>query len=134
MIEIVKAVSEYGILIVLAAVFILVFWQDRRERREDTKDFRAKQEKWYEQSTAINAKLSDIIAHNNIKIDGYNEALNSHCQESGERFGRIEGTLVTVVNKLDVIQDSTQELATKTMLEEVKQEIINSEKSKKGKD
>lgn len=128
--EIAKAISEYGILMVLAAIFILVFWQDRKERREDTKEFRQKQEKWYEQSTAINSKLAEIIVTNTQRIDGYNNALNVHSQESGERFGKIEGTLVTVVDKLDVIQDTTQELATKEMLEEVKQEIINKSKAK----
>ena len=93
---------------------------EREERKEDREAQR-------EQTKS----LIDLHSQTNEAILKFTEALKysdtlltSHNVCSEGHFGEIKDGIQGIIGRLDIVQDTTKELATKEMLEEVKQEIL----------
>ena len=93
---------------------------ERQERKEDRQAQR-------EQTKS----LIDLHSQTNEAILKFTEALkysdtllNSHNVCSESHFGEIKDGIQDIIGRLDKVQETSNEVATKEMLEEVKQEIL----------
>ena len=62
-------------------------------------------------------KFTEALKNSDSLLDRHNI-----CAE--ENFGELKDGVQDIIGRLDIVQDTTKELATKEMLEEVKQEIL----------
>lgn len=93
---------------------------ERQERKEDREAQR-------EQTKS----LIDLHSQTNEAITKFTEALkysdsllDKHNSCADKNFGELKDGVQDIIGRLDLVQDTTKELATKAMLEEVKQEIL----------
>lgn len=93
---------------------------ERQERKEDRQAQR-------EQTKS----LIDLHSQTNEAITKFTDALKysdsilaKHNAASESNFGELKSDVKDIIGRLDIVQDTTKELATKEMLEEVKQEIL----------
>lgn len=93
---------------------------ERQERKEDREAQR-------EQTKS----LIDLHSQTNEAIIKFTEALkysdtllDKHNSCADKNFGELKDGVQDIIGRLDIVQDTTKELATKEMLEEVKQEIL----------
>ena len=93
---------------------------ERQERKEDREAQR-------EQTKS----LIDLHSQTNEAIIKFTEALkysdtllDKHNSCADKNFGELKDGVQDIIGRLDIVQDTTKELATKAMLEEVKQEIL----------
>lgn len=93
---------------------------ERQERKEDREAQR-------EQTKS----LIDLHSQTNEAITKFTEALkysdsllDKHNSYADKNFGELKDGVQDIIGRLDIVQDTTKELATKEMLEEVKQEIL----------
>ena len=93
---------------------------ERQERKEDREAQR-------EQTKS----LIDLHSQTNEAITKFTEALkysdtllDKHNNKTESSFCEIKDGVQDIIGRLDIVQDTTKELATKAMLEEVKQEIL----------
>lgn len=93
---------------------------ERQERKEDREAQR-------EQTKS----LIDLHSQTNEAITKFTEALkysdsllDKHNSCADKNFGELKDGVQDIIGRLDIVQDTTKELATKAMLEEVKQEIL----------
>ena len=93
---------------------------ERQERKEDRQAQR-------EQTKS----LIDLHSQTNEAITKFTEALkysdsllDKHNNKTERSFCEIKDGVQDIIGRLDIVQDTTKELATKAMLEEVKQEIL----------
>ena len=119
----IEAITKYGILVVIAAIFLWFYWQDREDARKNRAEDRKLREEQIDKSTEINVKLSEIIASNNIKIDNFTEHLKNHEKSADTNFDSLGDKIETIDSKLETLQETTKELATKEMAEEIKKEV-----------
>ena len=118
MLELAKAISEYGILIVIAGLFLYFYISDRRVWQKN-------QDKQFERSNEINDKLTEIIAKNTSGLDLYKTSLNKHSCDSKQSFDDLNSKVDRIDDKIDLLHSTTKELATKEMAEEIKEEVRN---------
>lgn len=118
MLEITRAISEYGILLVIAGIFLWFYITDK-------KSWQKSQDKMFERSNEINDKLTSIISANTVKVDEHSNSLNRHSDESKHSFDDLNQRVDRIDNKVDKLQATTKELATKEMAEEIKEELKN---------
>ena len=116
MMETTKAISEYGILMVIAGIFLYFYIADKRSWAKT-------QEKQFERSNEINDKLTKIIAENTAKINIHETTLDKHTADSKQSFDELESKIDKIDGKIDLLQANTNEIATKEMAEEVKEEV-----------
>ncbi|MBZ2386695.1 hypothetical protein K8P03_05200 [Anaerococcus murdochii] len=116
MIETTKAVSEYGILMVIAGIFLYFYITDKRAWTKS-------QEKQFERSNEINDKLTKIIAENTAKINIHESTLDKHTDESRQSFDELGSKIDRIDGKIDMLQARTKETATREMAEEIKKEV-----------
>ena len=93
---------------------------ERQERKEDREAQR-------EQTKS----LIDLHSQTNEAIIKFTEALkysdsllDKHNSCADKNFGELKDGVQYIIGRLEIVQDTTKELATKAMLEEVKQEIL----------
>lgn len=116
MIETTKAISEYGILMVIAGIFLYFYITDKRAWTKS-------QEKQFERSNEINDKLTKIIAENTSKINIHESTLDKHSADSRQSFDELGSKIDKIDSKIDQLQDYTKEVVTKEMAEEIKKEV-----------
>lgn len=116
MLELAKAISEYGILIVIAGLFLYFYIYDRRVWQKN-------QDKQFERSNEINDKLTEIIAKNTSRLDLHETSLNKHSYDTKHSFDDLNSRVDKIDDKIDLLQSTTKELATKEMAEEIKEEV-----------
>lgn len=116
MFELAKAISEYGILIVIAGLFLYFYISDRKAWQKN-------QDKQFERSNEINDKLTEIIAKNTSRLDLHETSLNKHSCDSKQSFDDLNSRVDRIDDKIDLLQSTTKELATKAMAEEIKEEV-----------
>ena len=116
MLELAKAISEYGILIVIAGLFLYFYISDKRTWQKN-------QDKQFERSNEINDKLTEIIAKNTSRLDIHETSLSKHSCDSKQSFDDLNSRVDKIDDKIDLLQSTTNELATKAMAEEIKEEV-----------
>lgn len=116
MLELTKAISEYGILMVIAGVFLYFYFTDKRAWLKS-------QERWFDRSNEINDKLTSIIAENTAKINIHESTLDKHTAESKQSFDELGSKIDRIDGKIDMLQAHTKETATREMAEEIKEEV-----------
>lgn len=116
MMETIKAVSEYGLSVVLAAIFVYFYIVDKRTWQNT-------QERQFERSNEINDKLTKIISENTAKINLHETILDKHTSDSKQSFDELGSKIDKIDDKIDQLQDYTKEVVTKEMAEEIKKEV-----------
>lgn len=86
---------------------------DREAQREQTKSLID----LHSQTNEAIIKFTEALKYSDTLLDKHND-----CAE--ENFGELKSDVKDIIGRLDIVQDTTKELATKEMLEEVKQEIL----------
>lgn len=144
--QIIELAANQGIAIAVSVVVILLILifgrsflkQFEEQKKLDRENFKAEKEierqerKEDRQAQREQTKsLIDLHSQTNEAILKFTEALKNSdslldrhniCAE--ENFGELKDGVQDIIGRLDIVQDTTKELATKEMLEEVKQEIL----------
>ncbi|MCW6678144.1 hypothetical protein NH286_03120 [Anaerococcus sp. NML200574] len=144
--KIIELAANQGIAIAVSVVVILLILvfgrsslkQFEEQKKLDRENFKAEKEierqerKEDRQAQREQTKsLIDLHSQTNEAILKFTEALKNSdslldkhniCAE--ENFGELKSDVKDIIGRLDIVQDTTKELATKEMLEEVKQEIL----------
>lgn len=121
MINIIRSISDLGVLVVIAGIYLWVSISDRKEYRQS-------QTKWMEESTKISEKLANIIATNTVRLDNFEDKLKDHDSTAESHFDDLGARIEKIDSKLETLQETTKELATKEMAEEIKKEVRNLKK------
>ena len=121
MINIIRSISDLGVLVVIAGIYLWVSISDRKEYRQS-------QTKWMEESTKISDKLANIIATNTVRLDNFEDKLKTHDSVAESHFDDLGSRIEKIDAKLETLQETTKELATKEMAEEIKKEVRNLKK------
>lgn len=121
MINIIRSISDLGVLVVIAGIYLWVSISDRKEYRQS-------QTKWMEESTKISDKLANIIATNTVRLDNFEDKLKDHSNTAENHFDTLGSKIEMIDSKLETLQETTKELATRQMAEEIKKEVRNLKK------
>lgn len=121
MIDLIKSISDLGVLVVIAGIYLWVSISDRKEYRQS-------QTKWMEESTKISDRLANIIATNTVRLDNFEDKLKDHDNTAESHFDDLGARIEKIDAKLETLQETTKELATKEMAEEIKKEVRNLKK------
>lgn len=116
MLELAKGVSEFGVLIIIAALFLYFYISDKRSWQKN-------QEKQFERSNEINDKLADIIIDNTTRLNIHETILDKHAEDSKESLHDLNNKVDRIDGKIETLQQTTNELVTKEMAEEIKEEV-----------
>ena len=116
MLETTKAVADFGVLIVIAGLFLYFYITDKRSWQKS-------QEKQFDRSNEINDKLTSIIDNQSSRLDLHEASLDKHSTDSARRFENLNSKIDKIDNKMDTLQATTNELVTKEMAEDIKEEL-----------
>ena len=87
--------------------------QDRQAQREQTQSLIS----LHSQTNEAIIKFTEALKYSDSLLDRHNVCSEGH-------FVDLKDGVQDIIGRLDIVQDTTKELATKEMLEEVKQEIL----------
>lgn len=87
--------------------------EDREAQREQTKSLID----LHSQTNEAIIKFTEALKYSDTLLDKHNSCADKN-------FGELKDGVQDIIGRLDLVQDTTKELATKEMLEEVKQEIL----------
>lgn len=87
--------------------------EDRQAQREQTKSLID----LHSQTNDAILKFTEALKVSDGILDKHNDAVESN-------FGELKSDVKDIIGRLDKVQETSNELATKAMLEEVKQEIL----------
>lgn len=93
---------------------------ERQERKEDREAQREQTKSLIDLHSQTNEaiiKFTEALKYSDSLLDKHNSCADKH-------FGELKDGVQDIIGRLDIVQDTTKELATKEMLEEVKQEIL----------
>lgn len=90
--------------------------EDRQAQREQTKSLID----LHSQTNEAITKFTEALKYSDSLLDRHNICSESH-------FTDLKDGVQDIIGRLDIVQDTTKELATKAMLEEVKQEILKNQ-------
>lgn len=93
---------------------------ERQERKEDREAQREQTKSLIDLHSQTNeaiTKFTEALKYSDSLLDKHNSCADRH-------FGELKDGVQDIIGRLDIVQDTTKELATKEMLEEVKQEIL----------
>lgn len=93
---------------------------ERQERKEDREAQREQTKSLIDLHSQTNeaiTKFTEALKNSDSLLDKHNSCADRH-------FGELKDGVQDIIGRLDIVQDTTKELATKEMLEEVKQEIL----------
>ena len=138
--------NSQGIAITLSVIFIVLFWlfgksvlkQYEEQKKLDrdnlkiAKEIEREERKEDRQAQREQTKsLIDLHSQTNEAILKFTEALkfsdtllDKHNNAAESNFGELKSDVKDIIGRLDKVQETSNELATKEMLEEVKQEIL----------
>lgn len=144
--EVADIANRQGVAITLSVIIIILVWlfgrsalkQYEEQKKLDRENLKAEKEverqerKEDRQAQREQTKsLIDLHSQTNEAILKFTEALkysdtllNSHNVCSEGHFGEIKDGIQDIIGRLDKVQETSNEVATKEMLEEVKQEIL----------
>lgn len=125
MLELAKAVSEFGILLVIAGLFLYFYIGDR-------KNWQKNQDKRFERSNEINDKLTNIIIDNTTRLNLHESILDKHAEDSKQSLSDLNSKVDRIDDKIETLQQTTNELATKEMAEEIKEEVRSLKRTSKS--
>lgn len=118
MLEVIKAVSDFGVLLVIAGLFLYFYISDR-------KNWQKNQDKRFERSNEINDKLTNIIIDNTTRLNIHESILDKHAEDSKNSLNGLNMKVDRIDTKIEKLQRTTNELVTKEMAEEIKEEVRN---------
>lgn len=149
--KIIELAADQGIAIAVSVVVILLIFtfgrsalkQYEEQKKLDRENLKAEKEverqerkEDREAQREQTKSLIDLHSQTNEAIIKFTEALkysdsllDKHNSCADKNFGELKDGVQDIIGRLDIVQDTTKELATKAMLEEVKQEIL---KNKRG--
>lgn len=138
--------NRQGVAITLSVIIIVLVWlfgrsalkQYEEQKKLDRENLKAEKEverqerKEDRQAQREQTKsLIDLHSQTNEAILKFTEALkfsddilNKHNDKSESSFSEIKDGIQDIIGRLDKVQETSNEVATKEMLEEVKQEIL----------
>lgn len=138
--------NRQGVAITLSVIIIVLVWlfgrsalkQYEEQKKLDRENLKAEKEverqerKEDRQAQREQTKsLIDLHSQTNEAILKFTEALkfsdnilNKHNDRSESSFCEIKDGIQDIIGRLDKVQETSNEVATKEMLEEVKQEIL----------
>lgn len=138
--------NRQGVAITFCVIFIVLIWlfgrsvlkQYEEQKKLDRENLKAEKEverqerKEDRQAQREQTKsLIDLHSQTNEAILKFTEALkfsdeilNKHNDKSESNFRELKSDVKDIIGRLDKVQETSNELATKEMLEEVKQEIL----------
>lgn len=90
--------------------------EDRQAQREQTKSLID----LHSQTNEAITKFTEALKYSDSLLDRHNICSEGH-------FTDLKDGVQDIIGRLDIVQDTTKELATKEMLEEVKQEILKNQ-------
>lgn len=144
--EVADIANRQGVAITLSVIIIILVWlfgrsalkQYEEQKKLDRENLKAEKEverqerKEDRQAQREQTKsLIDLHSQTNEAILKFTEALkfsdnilNKHNDKSESNFGELKSDVKDIIGRLDKVQETSNELATKEMLEEVKQEIL----------
>lgn len=144
--KIIGIVADQGVAIAVSVVVIILIFtfgrsalkQFEEQKKLDRENFQAEKEiERQERKDDREAQreqtksLIDLHSQTNEAIIKFTEALkysdsllDKHNSYADKNFGELKDGVQDIIGRLDIVQDTTKELATKEMLEEVKQEIL----------
>lgn len=144
--KIISLVADQGIAISVSVVVILLMFtfgrsflkQYEEQKKLDRDNLKAEKEierqerkEDREAQREQTKSLIDLHSQTNEAITKFTEALkysdtllDKHNSCADKNFGELKDGVQDIIGRLDIVQDTTKELATKEMLEEVKQEIL----------
>ena len=144
--KIIGIVADQGVAIAVSVVVIILIFtfgksalkQYEEQKKLDRENFQAEKEiERQERKDDREAQreqtksLIDLHSQTNEAIIKFTEALkysdtllDKHNSCADKNFGELKDGVQDIIGRLDIVQDTTKELATKEMLEEVKQEIL----------
>lgn len=144
--KIIELAADQGIAIAVSVVVILLIFtfgrsalkQYEEQKKLDRENLKAEKEverqerKEDRQAQREQTKsLIDLHSQTNEAILKFTEALkfsddilNKHNDKSESSFCEIKDGIQDIIGRLDKVQETSNEVATKEMLEEVKQEIL----------
>lgn len=116
MLETTKAVADFGVLVVIAGLFLYFYITDKRSWQKS-------QEKQFDRSNEINDKLTNIIDNQSSRLDLHEASLDKHSADSAHRFEDLNAKIDKIDGKMETLQATTNELVTKEMAEDIKAEL-----------
>lgn len=138
--------NRQGVAITLSVIFIVLFWlfgksvlkQYEEQKKLDRDNLKAEKEIEREErkedrkaQREQTKSLIDLHSQTNEAILKFTEALkysdtllDKHNNKTESSFCEIKDGVQDIIGRLDKVQETSNELATKEMLEEVKQEIL----------
>lgn len=144
--KIIGLVADQGVAIAVSVVVLILIFtfgksalkQYEEQKKLDRENFQAEKEiERQERKDDREAQreqtksLIDLHSQTNEAITKFTEALkysdtllDKHNSCADKNFGELKDGVQDIIGRLDIVQDTTKELATKEMLEEVKQEIL----------
>lgn len=144
--KIIELAADQGIAIAVSVVVILLIFtfgrsalrQYEEQKKLDRENLKAEKEverqerkEDREAQREQTKSLIDLHSQTNEAIIKFTEALkysdtllDKHNSCADKNFGELKDGVQDIIGRLDIVQDTTKELATKEMLEEVKQEIL----------
>lgn len=144
--KIIGIVADQGVAIAVSVVVIILIFtfgrsalkQYEEQKKLDRENFQAEKEVEREErkedreaQREQTKSLIDLHSQTNDAIIKFTEALkhsdtllDKHNSCADKNFGELKDGVQDIIGRLDIVQDTTKELATKAMLEEVKQEIL----------
>lgn len=144
--EVADIANHQGVAITLSVIFIALVWlfgrsalkQYEEQKKIDRENLKVEKEierqerKEDRQAQREQTKsLIDIHSQTNEAIIKFTEALkysdtllDKHNSCADKNFGELKSDVKDIIGRLDKVQETSNELATKEMLEEVKQEIL----------
>lgn len=144
--EVADIANHQGVAITLSVIIIVLIWlygrsalkQYEEQKKLDRENFKAEKEverqerKEDRQAQKEQTKsLIDLHSQTNDAIIKFTEALkysdsllDKHNSYADKNFGDLKDGVQDIIGRLDKVQETSNELATKEMLEEVKQEIL----------
>lgn len=144
--KIVGIVADQGVAIAVSVVVIVLIFtfgksalkQYEEQKKLDRENLKAEKEverlerkEDREAQREQTKSLIDLHSQTNEAINKFTEALkysdtllDKHNNKTESSFCEIKDGVQDIIGRLDIVQDTTKELATKAMLEEVKQEIL----------
>ena len=93
---------------------------ERQERKEDRQAQREQTKRLVDLHSQTNEailKFTEALQFSDSILDKHNDSVESN-------FGQLKSDVKDIIGRLDKVQETSNELATKEMLEEVKQEIL----------
>ena len=100
------------------------FQAEKEIERQERKDDREAQREQTKSLIDLHCQTNEAIIKFTEALKYSDTLLDKHNSCADKNFGELKDGVQDIIGRLDIVQDTTKELATKEMLEEVKQEIL----------